>query len=456
MNPPTIRTVLLSLGIFAALSATAVSPASVKISNSTDGKIFFQPEAALDYTEITARDTVLTIDDTPVYYRFMDANNTFIPVFITPGASLEISASQEGVTVKGSNERENTFIREHSYIARTPNTIKSYSKEWIDYNNKALASLDSLIDASGFDPEFTATHKLYNRFTFLNQRLNGVNLSRIFRSDGRTVKLSENFYDFLDTLKFTDERILTIPKWFTIVNAALETKETRGLLPVDNDNYMSIYAKGIDNDKVRSAYLIELLKLTLKRNYLNDFANQLPAVKDLITESADFAELTDLEKQYLHQVKEADNVVKGTPMPEFKCYTVDGKEYNLSDFKGDYVIVDFWFTGCAPCRAEMPYFDRLAADFDGRGVRFISLSVDTGDELYAEWAKMMREKPHTPGVVSVNLPDGFKSPLLKELNIHGVPRIMLLDRDGKIVESYAKRPSDPKLRQQLQNLISKK
>lgn len=139
-------------------------------------------------------------------------------------------------------------------------------------------------------------------------------------------------------------------------------------------------------------------------------------------------------------------------MPEFTFKDVDGKEYAFSDFKGDYVILDFWFTGCAPCRAEMPYFDEVAKAFDGRGVKFISLSVDTGEELYAAWEKIIREKPHTPGVLSVNLPDGFNSPLLGKLNIHGVPRIMLIDRDGKIVESYAKRPSDPKLRQQLENL----
>ncbi len=454
MKTLTLCPAILSLMMMAALSGGAASPASVKILNSSGGKIYFQPEAALDYTEITSNDTVITIDATPVYYRFMAKDGAFVPVFITQGATIEISAAPEGVTVKGSGEKENSFIREHAYIARTPKTIKSYSKEWIDYNDRAIASLDSLIDASGFNPEFAAIHKLYNRFTFLNQRLNGVNMSKVFRPGGRKVELSENFYDFLDTLKFTDDRILTVPKWFTVVNAALEAKESRGLIPVDNDNYMSIYAGGIDNEKVRSAYLIELLKLTLKRNYLNDFESQLPAVKALITDPSALAELPALEKQYQRQVEEAANVVKGTPMPEFKCYTVDGKEYNLSDFKGDYVIVDFWFTGCAPCRAEMPYFDQVASDFDGRGVKFISLSVDTGDELYAEWAKMMREKPHTPGVVSVNLPDGFKSPLLKELNIHGVPRIMLLDREGKIVESYAKRPSDPKLRQQLEKLIS--
>lgn len=455
MKSLTIKTSLLSLGMLIGASALAATPASVKISNTSGDKIYFQPESALDFTEIHANDTVVKIEDVPAYYRFMARDGGFVPVYVTPGAEITISSTKDGVTVTGTNEKENRFIRENPYIARTPRTIKNYSQEWIDYNLRAIDSLDNKLEAAGFDPEFIATHKLYNRFVFLNQRFNGVNMARIFRPDGRKVEVCENFYDFLDTLKFTDDRILRMPKWFTVVNGALEAKESRGLLPVDNERYMSIYANGIDNDKVRSAYLVELLKLTLKRNYLNDFENQLPAVKALITTPDALAELPALEKQYARQVEEAANVSKGTQMPEFKCYTVDKEEHNLSDFRGNYVIVDFWFTGCAPCRAEMPYFDKVAEDFDGRGVKFISLSVDTGDELYAEWEKMMREKPHSPGVLSVNLPDGFKSPLLKQLNIHSVPRIMLLDREGKIVESYAKRPSDPKLRQQLETLLSK-
>lgn len=455
MNTFSIKTSFLYLGMLVAASAAASTPASVKISNISGDKIYFQPESASDFTRIYANDTVMKIADLPAYYRFMASDGSFVPVYVTPSADITISATKDGVKVTGSNEKENQFIRENVYIARTPGSVKSYSKEWIDYNLRAIDTLDKKIDASGFDPEFAATHKLYNRFTFLNQRLNGVNIAKIFRPDGRSVEVSENFYDFLDTLKFTDDRILRIPKWFTVVNNALEAKESRGLLPVDNDNYMTIYANGIDNDKVRSAYIIELLKLSLKRNYLNDFEKQLPAVKALISTPEALAGLPAIEQQYARQVKENANVVKGTPMPAFTCYTLDKEKYDLSDFRGEYVIVDFWFTGCAPCRAEMPYFDKLAADFNGRGVKFLSLSVDTGDELYAEWEKMMREKPHTPGVISANLPDGFKSPLLKQLNIQGVPRIMLLDREGKIVESYAKRPSDPKLRQQLETLISR-
>ena len=441
--------------IISASAACAATPATVSISNRSGQKIYFQPESSLNYSEVMASDTLITINESPAYYRMMGGNGEFYPVFVTPGSSTEISVGNDGVTIKGSNEKENNFIAANPYVCRTPKSIKPYSSEWVKYNENEIVRLDSLIDAAGMNPEFAATHKLYNRYTFLNQRLGGVALAKVFRPNGKKVEVSEDFYNFLDTLGFKDERILTIPKWFDVVNKAIETKESRGLLPVSNDTYMTIYAKAIDNEKVRSHFLVNLLALTLKRNYLNDFSRQLPEIRQFIPDDSASDRLKELEKEFAEKTRAAANVAAGTPMPDFMFKNVDGKEFNFADFRGDYVIIDFWFTGCAPCRAEMPYFDEVAKAFDGKGVRFISLSVDTGDELYAEWEKMMREKPHAPGVLSVNLPDGFNSPLLKQLNIHGVPRIMLIDREGRIVESYAKRPSDPKLRQQLESLTAK-
>lgn len=443
---------ILTAALVAGCRADAAGPARVTISNQSGSPIYFQPEAALNYESIAAADTVISIADSPAYYRLMTADGTFYPVFITPGSETEIKVGPDGVSLKGGNEKENDFMRRNTYTCRAPKGVRTYSPEWVAFNDSEIARLDSLLDNSGLDSGFIGIHKLYYRYTLLNQRLGGVSTAKVFRHGGNSVEIGENFYNFLDTLKFTDERILYVPKWFDVVSKAIEMKESRGMIPVDNGSYMSIYANAIDNEKVRSHFLVNLLALTLKRNYLNDFSRQLPEIKPLITDPAAASRLPALEEEFAQKDSAAAAVAAGTAMPDFTFKDVDGREYAFSDFRGDYVIIDFWFTGCAPCRAEMPYFDQVAKDFDGKGVKFISLSVDTGDELYAEWEKMMREKPHAPGVLSVNLPGGFNSPLLGKLNIHGVPRIMLVDREGRIVESYAKRPSDPKLRQQLESL----
>lgn len=84
--------------------------------------------------------------------------------------------------------------------------------------------------------------------------------------------------------------------------------------------------------------------------------------------------------------------------------------------KGKVVVIDFWFTGCIPCRAEMPYFDRLAETFKDRPVQFLSVSLDTGDQLMALWKKMVSEKDGKSPVLNLNLPGGFRSDFTARMN----------------------------------------
>jgi thiol-disulfide isomerase/thioredoxin len=56
-----------------------------------------------------------------------------------------------------------------------------------------------------------------------------------------------------------------------------------------------------------------------------------------------------------------------------------GRTRSLAEFSGEVVVVNFWATWCGPCRAEMPAFDRVAARWAGRGVRFVGLSSESPD-----------------------------------------------------------------------------
>ena len=95
--------------------------------------------------------------------------------------------------------------------------------------------------------------------------------------------------------------------------------------------------------------------------------------------------------------------------------------------------------------------EKLADDMQGENIVFIAMSVDTGDELMALWREMVKDKRGAE--LQLNLPGGFKSDLVKKYLIHGVPRIVIVDKEGKIVDANAKRPSDLKLRMLLERLI---
>ena len=62
--------------------------------------------------------------------------------------------------------------------------------------------------------------------------------------------------------------------------------------------------------------------------------------------------------------------------PAFVVRSFDGRTFRLQDQRGKAVVVDFWATWCAPCRASMPHLDRLQERYSASGLVVIGLSVD--------------------------------------------------------------------------------
>lgn len=451
-------TIIAGALIAGALASCGGAPrhAVVKIDNPAGREVFFQPEDTMGYNKITARDTTLTIAlDSPRYYRYMDKDNNFYLLYLSPGSETVISCGEGAPVVTGSNEAENRFAAENKYICQAPDSIKPYSQQWIEWQQREIDRLDAKLDASGLSSEFVAMQKLYYEYVFLNQRLNGIEVAMLFTPEGMEKPvIADGYYDFLKDVKFDDPNIVEMPKWFEVVDKALTEMEKHGFIPVSNDHYMKIYAERIGNERVRSQYLVRLLRLALKKGYTDDFMAHLDEVRPLITDPDAAAQIPAIEQEYAEAVEQGKGVARGMAMPDMTFNTVDGRQYSLADFKGKFLILDFWFTGCMPCKAEVPYFEKIAKEFAGKDVQFISISLDTGDQLYKEWQRVMAEKLADSAVLGVNLPGGFTSPLLKQLNITGVPRIMLIDREGRIIDTHAKRPSDPKLAQQLTTLLA--
>ena len=65
-------------------------------------------------------------------------------------------------------------------------------------------------------------------------------------------------------------------------------------------------------------------------------------------------------------------------LPDLALQKADGSPTALTAYRGDWLVVNFWATWCAPCRKEMPQLDALARRYQGRGVKVIALSVDRG------------------------------------------------------------------------------
>ncbi|TLY80884.1 MAG: TlpA family protein disulfide reductase [Gammaproteobacteria bacterium] len=66
----------------------------------------------------------------------------------------------------------------------------------------------------------------------------------------------------------------------------------------------------------------------------------------------------------------------GDPAPALLVPELDGHGFDLSALRGKVVIVNFWATWCAPCRAEMPVLDAFYRRYHAQGLELLGLSID--------------------------------------------------------------------------------
>lgn len=110
------------------------------------------------------------------------------------------------------------------------------------------------------------------------------------------------------------------------------------------------------------------------------------------------------------------------PLFEGKDF-LTGKSVGLNDFRGKYVLLDFWGTWCAPCRAEIPYLKEAYKKFSSKGLVILSVAVqDSPDSLRAY---IQRDQIRWGQILSQKINDEYK--------IYAYPSNFLIDPEGKII-----------------------
>ena len=136
---------------------------------------------------------------------------------------------------------------------------------------------------------------------------------------------------------------------------------------------------------------------------------------------------------------------KGTPSPDFEFVGLDGQTYSIISFKGKYIYIDLWASWCSPCIAQIPHLKRLEEKYRGK-VNFVSIAWNDQKD---RWKKAVQKYNLTGNQLYAS---DKNAEFFKFYDVSSIPRFILLDRDGNIIESNAKQPSDKSLDEQLSGL----
>lgn len=115
-------------------------------------------------------------------------------------------------------------------------------------------------------------------------------------------------------------------------------------------------------------------------------------------------------------------------IPAITFYDAAGKGVSITDFKGKYVILNFWATWCAPCVEEMPALAALQAQRGGKDLAVVPVSFDFNPDS-KKLAGFMRKN----GAGALPLYVDLKGVIQRVIPTKGLPTTMILGRDGKIL-----------------------
>ncbi len=131
---------------------------------------------------------------------------------------------------------------------------------------------------------------------------------------------------------------------------------------------------------------------------------------------------------FARQMESLEQVAVGKAAPEFSAKSPEGKEIKLADFKGKYVLLDFWASWCGPCRQENPNIVKIFHDFKSKNFTVFGFSLDDDQ---TKWLNAI--KADNLDWQHVSELKQWDAETARLYNINAIPASFLIDPNGKII-----------------------
>jgi thiol-disulfide isomerase/thioredoxin len=361
--------------------------------------------------------------------------------YFKPGDVLGVEVKNETYVLTGKNTPENLEL------ARWYDVILPIKEEAVYFFNKnstyvnffplfegKLTELSSYKQQYAQNKIFTEKFQNYQKFDVL---FNAIMFIMSPRSVHPQSKDYPTYYKEINIPELTrTAALLEYPFCHSILNALFYVKNLVDGVPVSRPSTtIESDLSYIVNDTLKGEFII-MRSASVRtyegiEEYLQKYGKHL---------------ITDNQKQQM-KVKEtelAKKVTTGQKAIDFQFPDLEDKEISLSGFKGKVVYIDLWATWCVYCIKEFPALKKLEEEYSSNSdLIFLSVSVDASKDKQ-KWADFVR-KENLKGI-QLFAGDAADSALMKPYNVTGIPRFILIGKDGNIILKNAPRPSSNEIK----------
>jgi thiol-disulfide isomerase/thioredoxin len=389
--------------------------------------------------------TVMISD--PCYLRIRAGRNSNL-LYLNPGGDIKLD-----VDIK--NPTENPFkagslLQQNSTLYDVNQTVNSVAKDFRSLYTLSQEDFASTIDSlkiltstmiervKGTDKGFASLENARIDYLFASWKYNYPEYNA--RLSGNEFEPNLDDYAFVNQFDFGNKKHFSMSEYTSLIENHI------------NNIYYNEIAR--DEHKGKSVFEQTLILFDMIDSLVPDQTMQDYYKHNSTSEAVKWSSLEIAKNVAEHFVATAKSdeyrtiierdlakrmlLAPGQPAPEFTLTSIDGKEYSLSDFKGQIVYLDFWASWCGPCLREIPSLLKLKDAYKGKPIAFVAISID--DDKSA-WEKMVNEK-QLKGY-QLHAEKAWQSDAAKHYQVYGVPTFVLIDGEGKIIEYPATRPSDP-------------
>jgi len=386
----------------------------------------------------------------PDYYTFYHGNK-MATLFFVPGDSFSLSLNtlkfDESLNFVGNGADINNYIarkfmlneelsanfeqlfslEKEQFIAQTDSNFKAKTDNFKEFlsSNKNVDSEFRLLEEGSLLYEWASNRQDYPMY-------------HKYLTEKDTLELGDDYDNYLSKLDFNNEELLKLDEYYYFLLAHLNNLAADKYQTVDsikNHEHGHTLAKFIE---IKSTFTAQKIREKFLYNALNDHIKYY-SINNIEVLLNDFRDNCSNE-EYISEIQESlikwEKLLKGNPAPDFSYPDIKNNIVSLSDFRGKYVYIDVWATWCGPYMGELPYLEKLEEEFEGKNVVFISVSIDNTPD---PWGKMIKEKQMKG--VQLYADKAWESAIIKNYLISGIPRFILVDRDGNILNVKAPRPS---------------
>lgn len=405
-------------------------------------------------------------------------------IYAEPADELHISVtdSTQKVTFEGKGAVHNRFLQDfYSQFAAMYNTagmnekimntsIDGLEMELYDSRKKQREFVKDYPDKNSFSADFdlfVQNEITYNYLSYVtgypiiraNADAKQLNVSRIPKVmldeitppvvNNEKAMLNEPYRNFLIYyITYVTSEVNNLNKFKDIgLSVKMKFNQIRQRLSGEPYNY-AITKYLYDYCEKADAETVQLIYRYLSSNDEDGHYTKLIATKCADPISAPIAEKT---KEKDKKDKTADNSSEDAA-GNITFTNLEGKEMRLKDLRGKVVYVDFWASWCGPCRKQMPFskdlHERLSAK-QKKKVVFLYISIDDNEQAWKDALQKLELSNGSHGWS----PGGWNSKIAQFFQISSIPRYMLIDSQGNIVDPNAKRPSDESILDEILKLV---